>query len=150
MKCENRSRPLNFRRIWIQFFFIVTSNLKYSLYLKSFPCEEAKNKQHTSTKYFVKSVRKWYGNPDSHASYSTFNNLQGKPVVCFNISYCLKTVRMPHSVRISYNKTQMCNKFKEVFIPLLQQWFSQIHTNHLRIFWYPCSWQWLIAGSVQL
>ena len=55
---------LNFRRIWFfLIFFTVTSNYKNSKYPRSFLCEEAKFKQR---KNFVKSVRKQYGNPDSH------------------------------------------------------------------------------------
>ena len=49
--CENRSRTWNFRRIWIfQFFFIVTSNFKHSIFPRSFLCEEPKIKEHTSLK----------------------------------------------------------------------------------------------------
>ena len=38
------------------------------MYPWSFLCEQAKNKQ-SQRKNFVKSVRKQYGNPDSHAFY---------------------------------------------------------------------------------
>ena len=37
------------------------------MYSWSFLCEEAKFKQHIFSKQFVKSARKQYGNPDSHA-----------------------------------------------------------------------------------
>ena len=47
---ENRSRPSFFRRIWIKFFLMVISNFKISMYPWSFLCEEAKTKQHTSSK----------------------------------------------------------------------------------------------------
>ena len=49
LDCENRSRPLNFRQIWIYLFF-----LSWYQILKIW-CED-----------FVKSVRKQYGNTDSH------------------------------------------------------------------------------------
>ena len=49
--CENQSRLLNFKRIWIfLFFFIVTSNFKNSMYPRSFLCEEVKIKQRNSSK----------------------------------------------------------------------------------------------------
>ena len=47
------------------------TNLKNSLYVRSFLCEETKTKQHTSVKKeleSVKSVKKQIGNPDSHVS----------------------------------------------------------------------------------
>ena len=48
---KNRWRPLNFRRIWLfYFFFIMTSNYKNSMYPRSFLCEEAKIKQRTPLK----------------------------------------------------------------------------------------------------
>ena len=48
---ENQSSPLNFRRIfYFLFFFIVTANFKNSMYPRSFFFDEAKIKQHTSSK----------------------------------------------------------------------------------------------------
>ena len=47
----NRWSPLNFRRIWFFYFFlIVTSNYKNLMYPRSFRCEEAKIKQRTPLK----------------------------------------------------------------------------------------------------
>ena len=47
-----------------EFLFIVTSNFKNSMYPRSFLCEDKVLSQRNN---FVKSVRKQYGNPDSHA-----------------------------------------------------------------------------------
>ena len=48
---ENRTRSLNFMtNVNFLIFFIVTSNFKNSIYSRSFLCEEAKIKQHTSSK----------------------------------------------------------------------------------------------------
>ena len=56
---ENQSRPLNFRRIRIFYFilfFIVTSNLKNSMYPRSFLCEEAKIEQRTFLKKHLREI----------------------------------------------------------------------------------------------
>ena len=45
----------------------MTWNFTNSLYPRNFLCEEAIIEEHFSSKNFVKSVRKLYGNPDSHA-----------------------------------------------------------------------------------
>ena len=72
--CENRWRPFNFRRILIFLFFIWW----YQIFQIRCVHEVSSVRKPKSSnvlpqrKNFVKSVRKQYGNPDTHSFFKTF------------------------------------------------------------------------------